>query len=72
MKSPHIVRDPEILNGTPVFKSTRVPVRILIESLEAGDSLDEFLDNYPSVSRDQAIEVLELAMKSIIDDEAAA
>ena len=72
MKSPNIVRDPDILSGTPVFKGTRVPVRILIESLEAGDSLDQFLDNYPSVSREQAIEVLDLAMKSITDDEAAA
>ena len=72
MKSPNIVRDPEILNGTPIFKGTRVPIRVLIESFEAGDSLGEFLENYPSVSKDQAIEVLELAMERITNDEAAA
>ena len=54
-----IVRNPEILGGTPVFRGTRVPVRILIEHLEAGDRLDDFLESYPTVSRSQAIEVLE-------------
>lgn len=53
--------DPEILNGTAVFRGTRVPVRILFEFLAAGDSLDKFLDAYPSVSRDQAVAVLECA-----------
>lgn len=72
MKSPNIVRDPEILNGTPTFKGTRVPIRVLIESFEAGDSIDEFLENFPSVSKEQAIEILELAMESITNDEAAA
>ncbi len=71
MKSPNIVRDPDILNGTPIFKGTRVPVRILIESLEEGDSLDVFLENYPSVSREQAIEVLDLAKESITNEAAA-
>jgi uncharacterized protein (DUF433 family) len=47
--------DPEILGGTLVFAGTRVPVRILIDYLEGGESLDEFLDNYPSVSREQAL-----------------
>ena len=50
-----ISRNPEILGGTPVFSGTRVPIRILIEHLEAGDRLDDFLDSYPTVSRDQAI-----------------
>ncbi|MCY4459347.1 MAG: DUF433 domain-containing protein [Albidovulum sp.] len=53
-----IDRNPEILGGTPVFSGTRVPVRILIEHLEAGDRLDDFLEDYPTVSREQAIAVL--------------
>lgn len=53
--------DPEILGGTPVFVGTRVPVKSLYDYLEAGDSLDEFLDSFPSVSREQAIAALELA-----------
>ena len=56
-----IDRNPDILGGTPVFSGTRVPVRILMEHLEAGDRLDDFLDDYPTVSRDQAVELLELA-----------
>ena len=53
--------DPEILGGTPVFVGTRVPVKSLYDHLEAGDSLDEFLDSFPSVSREQAVAALELA-----------
>lgn len=53
--------DPEILGGTPVFVGTRVPVKSLYDYLEAGDSLDEFLDSFPSVSREQAVATLELA-----------
>ena len=53
--------DREVLSGTPVFVGTRVPVRILFEFLSAGDTLDEFLDAYPSVKRHQAVELLELA-----------
>ena len=53
--------DPEILGGVPVFVGTRVPVRNLIDYLEAGDSLETFLDAFPSVSREQAIAALELA-----------
>ncbi len=53
--------DPEILGGTPVFIGTRVPIKTLLDYLEAGDSLDKFLDHFPSVSREQAIEALELA-----------
>ena len=69
-----IVRNPAILGGTPVFAGTRVPVRILMEYLEAGDRLDEFLQHFPTVSRDQAVAVLERA-KGILTgerDEAAA
>lgn len=53
--------DPNILGGTPVFVGTRVPVKTLLDYLEAGDSLDEFLDHFPSVNRQQAIAALELA-----------
>lgn len=56
-----IDRQADILGGTPVFSGTRVPVRILIEYLEAGDRLDDFLDNFPTVLRSRAIEVLERA-----------
>ena len=56
-----IESNPDILGGASVFSGTRVPVRILIEHLEAGDRLDEFLEDFPTVSRDQAIAVLERA-----------
>ena len=56
-----IERNPDILGGTPVFAGTRVPVRILMEHLEAGDRLDEFLDDFPTVTRDQAVSLLEHA-----------
>ena len=49
-----IVSNPHILGGVPVFAGTRVPVRILLEHLEAGDGIDVFLDQFPSVSREQA------------------
>ncbi len=52
--------DPDILGGTPVFVGSRVPLKTLLDYLEAGDRLDEFLDHFPSVSRDQAIVALEL------------
>jgi len=52
--------DPEILGGTPVFVGTRVPLKSLYDHLEAGDTLDEFLESFPSVSRRQAIAALEL------------
>jgi uncharacterized protein (DUF433 family) len=53
--------DPEILGGIPVFVETRVPVKNLFDYLEGGDGLDDFLDQFPSVSREQAIAALELA-----------
>ena len=69
-----IVRNPDILGGTPVFDRTRVPVRILMEYLEAGDRLDDFLQDFPSVSRAQAVAVLERARVILAgeQDEAAA
>jgi uncharacterized protein (DUF433 family) len=54
-----IERSEDILGGTPVFAGTRVPVQTLFDYLEGGDSLDEFLDDFPAVTRDRAIEVLE-------------
>lgn len=53
--------DPEILGGTPVFVGTRVPIKSLLDYLEAGRPLDEFLDDFPSVSRDKAVAALEEA-----------
>jgi uncharacterized protein (DUF433 family) len=65
--TPRIIhRDPDILGGTPVFVGTRVPIQTLLDYLEAGDSLDVFLDHFPSVSREQAIAVLELAKEMLI------
>jgi uncharacterized protein (DUF433 family) len=58
---PLITTSPDRLSGTPVFAGTRVPVQTLIEYLEAGDPLEAFLDDFPSVSREHAIAVLELA-----------
>ena len=68
MKSPRVISDPEILGGTPVFIGTRVPVRIIFEHLEAGDSLEVFLDDFPSVNRELAIQVLEHAKMALVLD----
>ena len=57
--------DPEIMGGTPVFVGTRVPVQSLFDYLEAGDSIDEFLEAFPTVSRDQAIAALEIAREAV-------
>ena len=54
-----IVRDPEILGGIPCFRGTRVPFQNLLDYLEAGDTLDEFLEQFPTVTRQMAIEALE-------------
>ncbi len=64
--SPVVHSDPGILGGTPVFVGTRVPVRTLLDYLEAGDSLHDFLEDFPSVSREQAVAGLELA-KQMLD-----
>jgi len=55
--------DPEVLAGQPVFKGTRVPIETLFDHLEAGVSLEEFLDDFPTVTREQAIAALEIANK---------
>lgn len=65
--NPSVVQsDPEILSGTPVFVGTRVPVQSLFDYLEGGDTLDEFLRQFPSVTRDQAIAALELARETLL------
>ena len=63
--------DAEIMGGTPVFVGTRVPVQTFMEYLEAGDPLDEFLVDFPSVTREQAIAVLELAKELLLARAAA-
>ncbi|MGH9893409.1 MAG: DUF433 domain-containing protein [bacterium] len=65
-KSSVVHSDPDILGGTPVFVGTRVPAQTLFDYLEAGDSLDEFLHQFPSVSREQAIAALELARAALV------
>ena len=64
--------DPEIQSGATVFSGTRVPVRSLFDYLEAGDSLEEFLQQFPSVKREAAIQILETACESIVSDALAA
>jgi len=68
MTSKLITVDPEIHSGTPVFAGTRVPVKTLFDHLEAGDSLEVFLDDFPSVSRELAIAVLEEARSALVPD----
>jgi uncharacterized protein (DUF433 family) len=61
-----IVKDVNILGGEPVFRGTRVPFKILIDYLEGGDTLDQFLQEYPSVSRELAIAAIEEAKASLV------
>ncbi len=58
--------DPDILSGTPVFVGTRVPVCTLLDYLQAGDPLDEFLDDFPSVTREQAVAALRIAGQMLV------
>ncbi len=67
MQTQHlIISSPDILGGTPVFSGTRVPVKNLTDYLEAGDTLDEFLEDFPSVSKTQAIAFLEQATEALL------
>jgi uncharacterized protein (DUF433 family) len=66
LPTPLISSTPERLGGTPVFAETRVPVQTLIEYLEAGHPLDQFLDDFPSVTREHAVAVLELAKQALL------
>ncbi|HEY6349426.1 MAG TPA: DUF433 domain-containing protein [Candidatus Angelobacter sp.] len=61
-----IVKDPKILSGEPVFRGTRVPFKILTDYLEGGDSLDDFLEQYPSVTREDAVAAIEEARASLV------
>jgi uncharacterized protein (DUF433 family) len=66
MIKPVISCNPEVMGGTPVFAGTRVPVQTLLDDLEAGDSIDEFLGGFPSVTREQVIEFLEQAKDRLV------
>jgi uncharacterized protein (DUF433 family) len=73
MKNKAVVqRSPEVLNGTPVFTGTRVPAKTLIDYLEAGDRLKDFLEDFPTVSREQALAALEIAKEALLQDAGAA
>jgi uncharacterized protein (DUF433 family) len=61
-----IVRDPEIMHGTPVFHGTRVPVQTLFDYLEGGETLEDFLKGFPTVSRDFAVQALEEAKELLL------
>jgi uncharacterized protein (DUF433 family) len=65
-KSAVVVVDPEIMSGEPCFVGTRVPARALLDYFEGGDTLDEFLEQYPTVSRKQAVAFLEQASQSLL------
>lgn len=69
---PLITRSPDRLNGTPVFAGTRVPAQTLIDYLEAGDALPDFLADFPSVSHEHAVAVLELAKTALLAQATAA
>jgi uncharacterized protein (DUF433 family) len=64
-----IQRSNDILGGTPVFAGTRVPVQTLFDYLEEGDSLNEFLDDFPAVSKEQAVRVLEKMKEALLTQE---
>jgi uncharacterized protein (DUF433 family) len=66
LPTPLITSSPDRLGGTPVFAGTRVPVQSLIDYLEAGHPLDHFLEEFPSVTRDHAVAVLELAKQALL------
>ena len=65
-----ITIDPEILGGLPVFTGTRVPVQALFDYLEGGDSLDDFLESYPDVPREQAVRMLEASKRNLLQEAA--
>ena len=60
--------DPEVMSGTPVFAGTRVPVQNLFDYMEGGDDLSEFLDDFPSVTKEAAVAVLEMARRSLTSE----
>lgn len=65
--NPNVVTvDPDVLGGTPVFRETRVPIQSLFDFLEAGDSIEEFLENFPTVRREQVIALLQTARERVM------
>lgn len=62
--------DPEIMSGTPVFAGTRVPIKNLFDYIEGGEDLAEFLDDFPSISKDTAVAVLEMAKRTLTTEKA--
>ena len=66
MKTSVIISNPDVLGGTPVFQGTRVPIETLLDYLEAGDSINDFLEGFPSVSRKQVIRYLEEAKEKTL------
>ena len=67
--SNHIIsRDPEVLDGTPVFRGTRVPLQALLDYLEGGQTLDEFLDDFPTVTRQAAVQALEHGKALVVSE----
>ena len=68
MKAEELIQtDPEILGGTPVFSGTRVPIRSLFDHLEGGDTIDDFLEGFPSVRRDQVVALLEMSQQRVLE-----
>jgi uncharacterized protein (DUF433 family) len=62
-----VSRDPEVMGGAPVFCGTRVPVQTLLDYLEAGESIDEFLEGFPSVTREQVVDFLEQGKDRLVE-----
>ena len=67
MKQPIVSRNPDVMGGTAVFHGTRVPVQTLLDYLEAGESIDDFLEGFPSVTREQVIAFFEQAKDRLIE-----
>jgi uncharacterized protein (DUF433 family) len=67
IRTPVVHSDPEIMSGTPVFVGTRVPMQALLDHLEEGDTIDSFLESFPTVTREQAVEFLEQAAHALVD-----
>ena len=66
MSNPYVTQNPMLMSGIPCFKGTRVPIRSLFDYLEGGDSLDEFLDQFPTVTHDMAVNVLEASKQALL------
>jgi uncharacterized protein (DUF433 family) len=67
MTHPVVCRDPEIMSGTPMFRGTRVPIQTLLDYIEAGETIDDFLEGFPSVAREQVVAFLEQAKDRLLE-----